>query len=125
MNLGFSLSVRRQIFTILVFALPLFSSAQLFAGELKIKKVADSIIDSNALHFTEGTWGKCVNGQSFQQDALTSFNGWQYATYYDAERKLCVERRKLNAPNWEVIRWERTRPACCFRRPRRKSRFTK
>jgi hypothetical protein len=100
-----NLSVYREIFTVFVFVLPLLSSAQLFAGDLKIKKIADSIIDSNALHFTHGTWGMCVNGQTFQQDALASFNGWQYATYYDAECKLCVARRKLNAQNWEVIRF--------------------
>lgn len=75
------------------------------AKDLTIKKVADSIVDPAALHFTNGTWGLCVNGQTFQQDALTSYQGWQYATYYDAGRRLCVARRKSGAANWETIRF--------------------
>src|SRR5690606_27120629 len=75
------------------------------ANELTIRKINDSVIDPRALHFTNGTWGVCVNGQTFQQDALTSFKGFQYATYYDAERRLCVARRESSSPKWEVIRF--------------------
>src|SRR5512140_3387969 len=72
----------------------------------EIRKVGDSIVDAAALCFTQGTWGICVNGQSFQQDALTSFNGYQYATYYDSSRRLCVARRIAAGSDWKVIRFE-------------------
>lgn len=75
------------------------------AAELRIRKVADTIVDARALHFTTGTWGTCVNGQSFQQNAVETFNGYQYTTYYDAERRLCVARRSLKSNDWEVIRF--------------------
>ena len=74
-------------------------------SEAALRKVGDSIVDPAALHFTEGTWGVCVNGQSFQQDALTIFKGYQYATYYNEERQLCVARRKLDDGTWELIRF--------------------
>jgi len=72
----------------------------------RIEKVGDSVVEPNALYFTRGTWGNCVNGQSFQQDALTSFRGWQYATYYDSARRVCLARRPSDADSWEVIRFE-------------------
>lgn len=75
------------------------------AATLETKKVGDSTVDSAALHFTNGAWGLCVNGQTFQQDALTTFRKFQYATYYDAAGRLCVARRKLAAPAWEAIRF--------------------
>ncbi|MFN7141239.1 MAG: BNR repeat-containing protein, partial [Limisphaerales bacterium] len=75
------------------------------ARELRIQKTRDSVIDPEALHFTTGTWGNCVNGQSFQQNAIETFNGYQYATYYDAARRVCVARRPEGATQWEVIRF--------------------
>ncbi len=75
------------------------------ASELKLRKISDTVLDAAALHFTNGSWGLCVNGETFQQDALTSFKGFQYATYYDAERHLCVGRRVVGAENWEIIRF--------------------
>ena len=84
-----------------VAALLALSGLNLFAQ--KIWKVADSVVDGQALCFTRGTWGIAINGQSFQQDALTSFNGFQYATYYDWGRRLCVARKNEKAGDWEVI----------------------
>jgi hypothetical protein len=82
-----------------------FFCADLVAAELAVRKVGDSVIDARALIFTNGTWGVCINGQTFQQDALTSFQGYQYATYYDSDRHVCVARRKSGAAKWEVIRF--------------------
>ncbi len=73
---------------------------------LKLIKTADTVVDATALYLPDGQWGNSVNGQSFQQDAVTSFKGYQYATHYDSSRRLCVARRKLNATAWEVIRFE-------------------
>lgn len=74
-------------------------------GKLKNKlKSSISIIDSSGLSLANGTYGNIINGQSFQQDALTSANGWQYITYYDAGRHVCVGRRKLPSSKWEIVR---------------------
>jgi hypothetical protein len=75
------------------------------AHGLKVEKVADDIVDPRALHFTNGSWGTCVNGQSFQQDALTTFKDRQYAIYYDADGQVCVARSGQTAGSWKVMRF--------------------
>ena len=80
--------MRYLAFPLIVFAA--LGPTDLAACELKIEKRADSVVDPAALYFVEPSWGNCVNGQSFQQDALTTFQGFQYATYYDAARRLCI-----------------------------------
>ncbi len=72
----------------------------------RLEKHSDTILDNHALAFTDGRWGTCINGQSFQQDALTSFRGWQYATWYNADRRLCVGRRKLDAADWQTFHFD-------------------
>ncbi|KAJ8123189.1 hypothetical protein ONZ43_g805 [Nemania bipapillata] len=53
-----------------------------------------------------------INGYAFQQDALHTFNGWQYACFYasgpDAEEPLYVHlsRRKLPAGPWETFMFD-------------------
>jgi hypothetical protein len=51
-----------------------------------------------------GTYGQTINGQAFQEQVLVSFHGWQYATYYDAARHVCVARRKLPGTDWQIAR---------------------
>lgn len=46
------------------------------------------------------------NGRSFSQYALDSFGATQYATYWDAEDRLCVARRALPDGAWAIIRFE-------------------
>ena len=54
---------------------------------------------------------RCIlNGNAFQQDAVTSFNGWQYAAFYSfladaAPEPLYVHlaRRQLPHGAWEVL----------------------
>ncbi|KXH53312.1 hypothetical protein CSIM01_11832 [Colletotrichum simmondsii] len=60
---------------------------------------------------------KCVlNGNAFQQDAIISFKGWQYAVFYsscsssslgdDTQREplfVCMSRRKLPNSEWQTI----------------------
>ncbi|KAI0433845.1 hypothetical protein F5Y09DRAFT_30750 [Xylaria sp. FL1042] len=62
---------------------------------------------------TDPTHRTCaLNGNAFQQDALRSFNGWQYACFYsslaDAQEPLYVHlsRRKLPNGPWETLVFE-------------------
>ncbi|MCB1133451.1 MAG: hypothetical protein KDN05_20190, partial [Verrucomicrobiae bacterium] len=49
--------------------------------------VHDSIIDPLAHYFPTVTYGDVtVNGITFQQDGVTTYKGWQYATYYQGNR---------------------------------------
>ena len=79
-------------------------------GSLKamdLNVLATSEIDSSALNFsaTAASFNQNVNGRSYQRSPLTSFRGYQYATYYDGNRNVCVARRKLPVGAWEVLRF--------------------
>jgi hypothetical protein len=64
-----------------------------------------SLVDREGLTLTNGVYGNIINGQSFQQDALISYKGWQYITYYNAARHVCIGRRKLPNGPWQIIRF--------------------
>ena len=75
-----------------------------------VKLIDDSVIDARATTMSsQATFGRSINGLSFQGQALTSFNGYQYAIYWvtDAatapEAHVAVARRKLPAGAWQVI----------------------
>ncbi|MDP4276135.1 MAG: BNR repeat-containing protein [Bacteroidota bacterium] len=44
-----------------------------------------------------------LSGQSFQQDALVSYNGYQYTVYYNANRNVTIARRKLPLGTWKEV----------------------
>jgi len=66
--------------------------------------VTDSIIGSG-YNMREGRWGTCINGQTFQQEAITSFRGWQYAGWFDGGGVLAVARRRLSDGPWQAVRF--------------------
>src|SRR5579862_1677446 len=83
-------------------ALLLWCVALSFGG-VAAEKVGSTVVDPGALTI-DAVNGQAINGQSFQQDAMTSFDGWQYAAYYDAARRVCLARRSLPAGAWQVLR---------------------
>ncbi|MHC4679893.1 MAG: BNR repeat-containing protein, partial [Planctomycetota bacterium] len=54
----------------------------------------------------EGPWGTFINGKSYQQMPLDTFNNWQYVTYYDQHQRLSIARRRLPDGPWEVIHFD-------------------
>lgn len=70
-------------------------------GGLSVTRPAESRVDGCVV--IQGNWGTFINGKSYQQNPLDTFKGWQYATYYDQDRRLSVARRKLPAGAWEII----------------------
>jgi len=67
------------------------------------QKVSDTVVHAQGLTFASGIYGLCINGLAFQQEAVMSHNGWQYVTYYNAGRRICLSRRQLPAGAWETI----------------------
>jgi hypothetical protein len=68
------------------------------------QKISDTTVNSAALTFPyNSTYGDAINGLSFQQEAVMSHNGWQYVTYYNGNRRICLSRRQLPAGAWETI----------------------
>ncbi len=76
------------------------------AGAVTVERVGSAVVDPRALTI-DAYNGQAINGQPFQQDAITSFGGWQYVGYYDAARHVCLARRKLPPDGaWQVLRLE-------------------
>jgi hypothetical protein len=65
---------------------------------LSLQETSDKVVD-NVITIV-GKWGDYIHGKSYQQEALVTYKGWQYATYYNANRKLCVARRELPSGTW-------------------------
>ncbi len=68
---------------------------------LSIRELADTVVDD--VITVVGRWGNYIHGKSYQQEALVTYQEWQYTTYYDAQRRLAVARRALPAGAWERI----------------------
>ena len=73
-------------------------------ADFKVTPAGDSIVDAKALTI-KGGFGQSINGCAFQQDAVVTHKQYQYVAYYDAERQVCLARRKLPAGKWEPIRF--------------------
>jgi hypothetical protein len=68
--------------------------------------IEDSIVEAAALNVPTGPFGTCFNGQTFQQEAVLTLNGYQYAAYYADGGVLCLARRKLAGGRWQSLRFE-------------------
>ncbi len=47
-----------------------------------------------------------TNFVSFQQNAITTYNGYQYITFWNRAKKVCLSRKKLPDGKWETIALE-------------------
>ena len=74
----------RRIISLSVVALCLAVSTAAWA-QFDVRKAGDSLVDAKALTI-KGGFGQAINGKSFQQDAVITHAGFQYAGYYDADR---------------------------------------
>jgi hypothetical protein len=80
---------------VMVFLCPLYAAPE-------VVKEAESLISSNASNYFDDRYGDSyINCQAFIQDAIISFNGWQYASYYNSNRYVTVARRQLPSGSWE------------------------
>jgi hypothetical protein len=61
----------------------------------------DTQLDPTALYFV--SYDGLVNNESFQQDAILTYNGYQYTTWYTADRSAVVARRQLPAGAWQKV----------------------
>ncbi len=52
---------------------------------------------------TDSAFNGEINGVSFQQDAIVSYKGYQYAVYWSANRHVAVARRNLAGGPWQTF----------------------
>ncbi len=69
----------------------------------------DSVVASNACLMGGGIYGHAINGVSFQDQILYTFDGYQYTAYYDTSgsvQKVCIARRTVEdaaVGAWEIV----------------------
>jgi hypothetical protein len=66
-----------------------------------VSLVRDVQLDASALYFV--SFDGLVNNESFQQDGIVSFAGYQYTAWYTADRSAVVARRQLPSGAWEKV----------------------
>ena len=62
------------------------------------QKLAADIVTTEAATSVEGS-----NFASFQQDAIMTYNGYQYLTFWDKGANLSIARKRLPEGEWEII----------------------
>lgn len=67
-----------------------------------LTKLSDTVVDANGITYVGGTWGVLPNVQTFSQEGILTYNGYQYATYYNSNRYVCVARRQLPSGTWQI-----------------------
>ena len=73
----------------------------------KVASLADTILDEDALLYSSSaTYGRAINGLSFQTEALLTVGEYQYATWYhlgSSDEDVYLARRTLTGGAWEVM----------------------
>lgn len=75
-------------------------------GGFQVRMTAQTVIDPEGLNFARGPWGTCINGQTFQEQAVATHRGWQYATYFHSSGRLAIARRPLPDGPWQHIHFD-------------------
>lgn len=53
---------------------------------------------------TAQTYTGYMNGESFQQDGITTYRGWQYSAFWDQSGHVNISRRKVSGGAWQNVR---------------------
>ncbi|HUQ60867.1 BNR repeat-containing protein [Lentzea sp.] len=70
-------------------------------AEPRVSLVSDTLLDASALYFV--SYDGLVNNNSFQQDAILTYQGRQYAAWYTATREAVIARRTVGGTRWENV----------------------
>ncbi len=90
-----------RVFYVLCFVF-LFSLAS--HSKLNVNFLSVTTVTPKALTI-DGKFGTCINGRTYQKDALATHNGYQYIVFYDDERRVCISRKLLPAGEWKTIQF--------------------
>lgn len=76
---------------------------------IQLELIGSSTVSSKTLTFADGPATKfalTVNGRTHQQTPLVTYRGYQYVTFFDARRRVCIGRRELPRGSWQVIQFK-------------------
>ena len=84
-----------------ILALATFSSHSMQAAAPSVSSPAVSTLATDGLSVV--SFSGYMNGESFQQEGITTYNGWQYAAYWNSARHAVLARRQLPSGGWQKI----------------------
>jgi hypothetical protein len=61
----------------------------------------DTLLDGSALYFV--SYDGLVNNNAFQKHGVLTYAGYQYAVWYDADRRATIGRRRTNGDAWASV----------------------
>ncbi len=93
------MKTRFSLIAVVVFLLYNTSS---IAQNVTIADYKISVLDQFGETF-DGTFRPTANTSISEQDALTSYNGYQYVGYFNSDHRLCMARRPLTQQAWEKL----------------------
>jgi hypothetical protein len=79
------------------------------AGQFSISELRDTTIDARGLVLANGaTYGRGINGNSFETETIATVNGYQYTAYWafvggGTPRQLALSRRPVGSSTWETM----------------------
>jgi hypothetical protein len=87
-------------------ALGLFDKSA-WAGQFSISKTVDAAIDTAAwMANTSAPYGRAMNGNSFEDSTITTFDGYQYTAYWQNNNnvgKVAIARRLIGSSTWQTM----------------------
>jgi hypothetical protein len=96
---------RRRLVTVLMAVTtaavaPIGTATPAFAAPA-VTVVGDTLLDPAGLYFI--SYDGLVNNESFQQNGIVSFAGYQYAAWYRSNRNAVLARRALPSGSWQTL----------------------
>jgi hypothetical protein len=76
------------------------------AGALTINAdafIGKALVATDVVTSTAYTTSNGANFVSFQQNAIMTYNGYQYVTYWNRNKRVCMARKKMPVGNWEEL----------------------
>jgi hypothetical protein len=70
-------------------------------SNISISKDGEVLLTNAGL--TTVSYGGYLNGESFQQDGIVSYNGYQYAAFWNSSRHVVLARRPLPSGAWSTF----------------------
>lgn len=78
-----------------------FATSRSFSQELIF--LHNKALDDEALVYSTNAYGYYPGIQSFSQSHVITHNNYQYAVYYNKDRRVCLGRRALPSGAWESL----------------------
>ncbi len=77
------------------------------AARAQLTLTADMVFDAAGLLMPRNaTYGRSINGNAFQAEALLTYNGYQYVTWYHqgpSDEDVYIARRDLTGSTWQLL----------------------